>query len=87
MRADRQIAATDKRPPSTSSPATQVAPVVSRQRSVRPPVPFFGESTEQYKQRVSASQGVEPQIPQKDAERTDKQDDMPVETQLFECEH
>lgn len=85
----QQIAATDKRPPSTSSPATQIAPVVSRQRSCRPPVPFFGESTEQYKQRVSASQAAEPQVPQasqpKGVEREDKQDNMPVETQLFDC--
>ncbi|BGO97761.1 Meiosis-specific protein HOP1 [Rhodotorula toruloides] len=84
----RAIAATDKRPPSTSSPATQIAPVVSRQRSCRPPVPFFGESTEQYKQRVSASQAAEPQVPQasqpKGVERKDKQDNMPVETQLFD---
>lgn len=85
----RQIAATDKRPPSTSSPATQVAPVVSRQRSCRPPVPLFGESTEQYNQRISASQATEPQVPQasqqKGDDRKDKRDEMPVETQLFDC--
>ncbi|BGP22867.1 meiosis-specific protein HOP1 [Rhodotorula toruloides] len=84
----RAIAATDKRPHTTSSPATQVAPVVSRQRSIRPPVPFFGESTEQYKQRVSASQAAAPAAlqasQQKSDERKDKQDEMSVETQLFD---
>ncbi|GAA5859210.1 hypothetical protein JCM1840_003801 [Sporobolomyces johnsonii] len=53
----RALAATAKPPPLAGKPSTQFDPVHSRQRSFRPPVPLFGESKEEYAQRVVLSQG------------------------------
>ncbi|GJN88507.1 hypothetical protein Rhopal_001473-T1 [Rhodotorula paludigena] len=52
----RAIASTEKRASSTGGPATQLDPVISRQRSYMPPVPLFAESREQYHQRAEAQQ-------------------------------
>ncbi|GAA5996305.1 uncharacterized protein JCM10292_007522 [Rhodotorula paludigena] len=52
----RAIASTEKRASSTGGPATQLDPVISRQRSYMPPVPLFAESREHYHQRAEVQQ-------------------------------
>ncbi|BGP13935.1 hypothetical protein JCM10213_003851 [Rhodosporidiobolus nylandii] len=53
----RAIDAADLRlPPRNGEPPTQFDPAISRQRSHRPPVPFFDETNEQYAVRTGNSQ-------------------------------
>lgn len=52
-----QIAANQHDGQPSDSQSTQIAPIVSRQLSHRPPVPLFDETPGQYRQRSVAAGG------------------------------
>ncbi|GAA5888062.1 hypothetical protein JCM6882_000268 [Rhodosporidiobolus microsporus] len=83
----------DQQHPTSAAP-TQYDPVVSRQRSYRPPVPLFDETNEQYAARTALSQGLSQAGPSKNGigssqlEAVEEEEEEvatpPVDTQLFE---
>ncbi|GAA5868512.1 hypothetical protein JCM8547_006296, partial [Rhodosporidiobolus lusitaniae] len=74
---------------------TQPDPVINRQRSYRPPVPFFDETNEQYAARAASHPATSQAGPSSQLEKVDEEEDeemedvgqqetFPMETQLFE---
>ncbi|GAA6027006.1 hypothetical protein JCM8097_006033 [Rhodosporidiobolus ruineniae] len=87
----RAITATDPNPVRREGEdPTQLDPLISRQKSYRPPVPFFDETNEQYAQRRESSQpggaaGVQAaKMVEEETERDVRMASPEAETQLFE---